>query len=346
MLARENNLLKQKIRELFFPLALVLLLIVVGISGLILIEGYDFVNALYMTVITLATVGYTEPIPLTPKGKIFISGLIISGVGSAAIAFGTISRIIIRGELGTLRRQQRMERERVKLSGHTIICGFGRLGSSVAKELSRLGEQVIVIERNELLKSELESLKIPFLIGDAEDDDVLKAARIVAGKQILALLPKDADNVYVVLCAKELNPNIQIVARSEAHDSEKKLIRAGAHRVVAPYKAAAIGLVQQLLRPNVSSFLELTVGRLGANTSGGQGLVLEEVVVGAKSLIAGKTIAESEVRSQTGAMIAAIIPKNGTMIFNPSHTEEITSGATLIVLGNLVSVDKLADLAK
>lgn len=328
--------MRSQVRNFLIAISLVLAVLCLGVTGFVLIEGWPWFDAFYMTIITLSTVGFTEIHPLSQAGRLFTAGLIACGVSVAAYAFATISRTVVEGELLQLRRRRRMDKRIASYSGHTIVCGFGRLAEAVVNELIAAGVQIVAIENDPEFAEELYAAEVPFVIGSAYEDETLKAANIEKAKNLLALLPKDADNVYISLCARDLNPNITIVARTEDRAGEKKLMRAGANRVIAPYRVAGLRLVQQLIRPSVSEFLELTGIR--------SGLVLEEVVVPENSPVAGKTIENSELRGKTGAFIAAIIEPGGAATVNPPADTTIRAGTTLIILGKAGSLEAVTGL--
>lgn len=327
---------QDRVRTLLSAIGAVATLLVIGVVGFMLIERFSFFDALYMTVITLSTVGFMELHPLSMSGRIFTMLLIFGGVGVAFYSLTLVSQTVIEGELFQLRRRKRMEKRIAGYTGHTIVCGFGRLAEAVVREMLEAGEQVVVIESNENFAMQLTEMSVPFVIGSAYEDEILKLANIMKAKHLLALLPKDADNVYISLCARDLNPNLNIVARTEDTSGESKLRRAGASRVIAPYRVAGVKLVHQLIRPHVSEFLEL---------SGPEGsLALEEVVVPANSRVVGKTIAQSELRDRTGAFVAAIVDPDGTSTVNPSAETQIQGGATLIILGKPGSLEAVTGL--
>jgi voltage-gated potassium channel len=316
----------------------VVLIVFFGSLGYCLIEGWSINDALYMTVITLSTVGFGEVQTLSPEGRLFTAALIIAGVGVATYSFTTIVRAIVEGELTRLRGAQRMKKKIAGLRNHTIVCGFGRLGRIVVRELLEAGKDAVVVEVEPKAIEELERSGISYIEGSAYEDEVLRTAGIEYAESLLSLLPKDADNVYVTLCARDLNPDLSIVSRTEDDDGEKRLRRAGANQVVAPYRVSGNRIVQRLIRPNVSDFLELAAGR------GAQQLAIEEIVVNNTSPLVGKTLAESNLPKETGAIIAAIISGGGEMSFNPGATSIIEGGATLIVLGHKESLEKLSTL--
>ncbi len=313
-----------------------ILVIILGALGFHVIEGWEIFDSLYMSLITVSTVGFQEVHPLSKPGRAFTALLIVSGVGVAYYTFVFLARIIV--ELRRIRIFRKMQKRIADFNNHAIVCGYGRLGQIVVRELRSYGRDVVVIETSPDSIAELDAADIPSVEGSAYEDETLKAAGIDRARHLLAMLPTDADNVYVTLCARDLNPTIHIIARTEARGGEKRLRLAGAHQVIAPYRVSGQSVVQSIIRPNVSEFLEVAGDRDGAQ------LVLEEIVVPSGSVFAGKTLEDSQLRLKTGVIIAAIIDEQHKMTLNPDRNSVIQSGATMIVLGEKASVAKLGDL--
>lgn len=321
------------LKSLILPVALVITL---GTYGYHIIEGWSIADSLYMTVTTLTTVGYGEVHPLSEIGRLFTIVLIILGVGTATYSFSKIVGLIVEGEIFKSRQRRLMDNKILNLNQHIIICGYGRLGHVVHKDLLESKQEIVVIEQDDHKISELESNGFYFVKGSAYEDDVLKKAGVQKAKVLLTLLPSDADNVYVTLCARDLNPNIRIVARTEDDGGESRLRRAGANEVIAPYRLSGNKIVQKIIRPYVSDFLEV------AGTGSKHNLVIEEVVVPENSKVAGKTLEDSTIRAKTGAIIAAIISNDGKMTFNPTGKDVIEAGDTMIVLGEQDALNKIS----
>ncbi len=309
-----------------------------GTLGYMIIERWTPFEAFYMTVITLATVGYGEVRPLGTAGKAFTVLLILSGVSVVAYTFSAITRLVVEGELKKLTGTRRMEKKIATLSGHIIICGYGRLGRIVVKELVEARQPVVVVESNPQITDELSAMDVLYVQGSAYEDEMLKRAGIQRASRLLTLLPHDADNVYVVLSARELNPKVEIITRTEGEVSEARLRRAGANRVISPYRVAGMNIVQQITRPHVSEFLRF------AFKKGETPLVLEELNVPDSSELCGQTLEQCALPARTGAIIAALIDRAGGVTFNPGPRSTIESGSTLVVLGQPGSLDKLSEL--
>ncbi len=331
-----NRTLTQRLRNV---LGVAVLLFLGSIAGYMILEGYTLLEALYMTVITLSTVGFGEVRPLSPAGRLFTVGVIMVGVGTGAYLFSTLADYIVAGELAGTLRQRRMARMLARLHDHYIVCGFGRVGEQVVQELRRQNLPFVVIDRNPDVGERCERHNIPYIIGDATDDEILRQAGIDRARGLVAVLDTDADNVFVVLSARTLNPKLMIVARATTEDAEHKLLKAGADRVVSPYTMAGYRIVSLLTRPNVIHFLETAL--YSANLE----LWLEEVEIAPTSPLVGKTLEEAAIRNVTGANVLAIIRPAEHRLIEWSPTVRLQAGDVLIVLGKKEHLERLADLA-
>lgn len=329
---------ENKDRPLLPAAAAILVVIVFGTSGYYFLEGWSFIDSFFMTVITLSTVGYEEVNRLDTSGKVFTAVLILAGVGVVAYSLSTMVRLVVEGEFYRTRVRRKMKRRIAQMSGHTIVCGYGLLGKIVVRELLNAKEDVVVIDHDPDKVSELEQGEICFVDGVAHDDDVLAAAGIDRARTLISLLPHDADSVFVTLCAREMNPKLTIVARTEDEGSEKQLLRAGANKVFTPYRLAGSRLVQQLINPGATSFLDV------ASSPSSGVLAIEEIMIPLDSKLAGKTLEVSQIRQKTGAVVVAFIEPNGNMVFNPGAQSVITPGYTMIIFGEKGSLAKVAEL--
>lgn len=323
-------------RIFFIPLLLIVILLA-GTIGYIIIEDMAFIDALYMTVITLATVGFKEVKDLSESGKIFTIILILSGFGVFTYALTIGARIIIEGEIKEVFKKRKMKKKAQTLSKHFIVCGYGRMGSIIVKELLANNMPVVVIEKNP--SNAPENDEIIHIVGDATNDEILKLAGIEKAKGLITVLPTDAENLYVVLSARELNSNLFIVARAVEKEAEPKLKRAGANRVVSPYFIGGLRIAHTVLRPNVVDFLEF------ATSSEYVEIQIEEVDIAPKSPLIGKSVAQSGIGKDLGIIIIGIKRADGRMKFNPTSQTMIKEGDTLIVLGqteNLAHLEKIA----
>jgi len=322
-------------RRLFIDVILLLLILVGGTIGYVVIEGWDTFDALYMTVTTLTTVGFQEVHPLTQAGKIFTMVLIISGVGFMLYFLSSITGMIVQGSIKDLFGRKKLERQIKQIRGHYIICGFGRIGRTVAHLLMEKPMEVVVIEKDPQHIPFFQEKKILYVIGEAASEEHLIAAGIVRAKGLVAAASSDADNVYITLTARGLNPNLFILARAAEESSTKKLIRAGADKVVSPYDIGARRMAYSILRPTVIDFIELAVHNQNLD------LQMEELRVGEDAEIKDTTLLESAIRKDFNLIIVAIKKKSGEMIFNPLSQTKIHAGDTLVALGDRGHLNKL-----
>lgn len=319
-------------RRLGYALLLLLFSVGSGCLGYYFIEGYSPLEAFYMSMLTLSTVGFNEVRPLSQAGQLFTSLLIFMNIIIFAYAVSVIATFIFEGELQKIFRNILSDKKVKQLQDHIIVCGLGRNGLKACEELKRSKQPFVIIEHDEeALERATSHESLPYLIGDATSDEVLKFAGIEKAKCIITTLSKDADNVFISLTARELNPSIYIISRSSEESSEKKLLRAGADRVVMPDALGGIHMAQLVTKPYVIEFLDLLSG-IGAQT---EKLMLEEVSFNdMHRSFRNKSISELDVRKNTGATIIAITDRsrNGFQ-FNPSGSTRITEGVVLIILG-------------
>ena len=311
--------------------------VVVGVVGFMLITGMGLVDALFMTITTISTVGFREVVPLGPGGQLFTIALIVSGVGIVFYSATLVARDLIEGELRRGFGRRKMERQIARMSGHVIVCGLGRIGRSVCRELAAKPAPFVVVDRDPEALRLAESEGYLNLDGDASEDDVLRAAGIERAQGLVAALSKDADNVYVVLTAREINPQLTIVARAEDERSERKLLHAGASRVVLPYAISGHRMAHALLRPAVLDVIDLATHYRSLE------LQIEEVPVTADTFCAGSTLQESGLREQLGLIVIAIKKPNDTMQFNPTADTRIDIGDRLVLMG---PVDNLREIER
>ncbi len=327
-----------KFRSKLILSALLLIFInAVGTIGYILIEGWNFRDSLFMTVITLTTVGYGEVHDLTPAGEVFTIFLLIIGVGIFLYLLATMARLILEGELRDVIGRRRLEKRIHELKNHYIICGYGRMGRTIVRELLTERKKYIIIEKS--------TAKIPentehvFLQGDATNDDVLKLAGIERAKGLVSVLPTDAENLFVVLSARELNPKLLIVTRASEEASEIKILRAGADRVVSPYHTGGLKIAHMILKPAVVDFIEF------ATKSGNLEIQMEEVVLKPDSGLVESKLEDTGIGKDLGIIIAAIKKPDGSMQFNPTSKTVLHAGDTLIALGEISKLRHLEELS-
>ncbi len=321
-------------RRLGGALGLLGLVLVVGTAGYLLL-GFGFLDALYQTVTTVATVGFREVQPLDTAGKVFTMALILFGVGATLYAFSVLIETLLEGRLNELLGRRRMNRAIGAMDDHVIICGWGRVGRSIAAEVAEAGRALVVIDHD---GERLADCPHPSVLGDATEDEVLLAARVERAASLVAAVDRDAANSFIVLSARALRPDLFLVARVRSTDAEAKMRRAGADRVVNPQHIGGSRMAAFVLRPHVAEFLDVVMHE------GNLELCLEELVVAAGSDVAGGTIAESHLRSRTGALVLAVRDGDGTFRSNPPPDTRFEPGQVVIAIGTeaeLVALEKL-----
>ena len=318
---------------------LLAVLLVLGSLGFVWLEGWNFFDALYMTVTTLTTVGYGETHPLDQVGRIYNMVLILTGRGVLFYIVGSLARVVVEGELHAVFGRRQLIKHIRKLKNHHILCGFGRIGEIIAQQLKDRGLSLVVIENDPALLARLEASGYYFINGDATREEVLMEAGIERAKGLISVVSTDADNVYVVLTARSLNPQLFIVARGEDNSSEQKLLRAGANKVESPYQMGGQKMAHTILHPTVVTFMELAM-KEGVDWS------MEEIAVGPASPLQGVPLADSGIRQNLNLILVAIKRADGEMLFNPSHETPILAGDTLIALGLRKNLDALEKMVQ
>lgn len=326
------------LRTLRFLAAGIGALVVVGTLGFHFIEGWPLFDGLYMVVTTLTTVGYREVHDLSTTGRAFNLFIIVTGVGLLFMSIGFVTQALLEFELTKFVGRRRMEREIERLSGHYIICGAGRVGRSVARELTARPTPFLIIESNPA-KAE-RCAEWPVIVADATKDEVLRQARVEHARGLVAATTTDATNIYIVLTARSLNPKVKIIARASEEGSEKHLKTAGADSVISPYQFAGHRIAQTFLRPNVLDFLDIATGRDDKLE-----VEIEEVFVGDDSPLAGVTIGESKIHQRMRVIILAIKRNGVEMRFNPAATDRIQGGDYLIAVGEASNLRELEQAA-
>lgn len=322
-----------------YAILAVLIAIALGTLGFHLIEGWSISDSLYVSTQTVTTVGYGDVVPATIAGRIFATAFMLAGVGVVLYALTSTVQSIFQSELLAALGQRRRLRKMSKLRNHFIICGAGRVGSHLVRSLQASGEAFIVIERDHEKVAELADQGVITLVRDATLETSLHEAGVEHARGLAACLPDDADNVYVVLTARDLNSRLHIVARAAEEQAEAKLIRAGANRVVAPTIIGGHRMSVALTKPAVGDFID----SITANTLG---LVFEQLEVEASSSLVGLRLSETNIRSEMDIVIVSIQRSNGQIIFNPSGDSIIQAGDILIAIGQAESLMKLTAMAK
>jgi voltage-gated potassium channel len=320
--------------------ALLFGVIIIGTLGYHVLEGWSLLDSLYMTVITMGTVGYGETHPLDANGRLFTILLIITSLGLAGYAITVIGRFIVEGEFYQIIRGRRMDQRITHLTNHIIICGGGRVGRAIADECFKTRAAFVLVEQDpEALQHSPNAESILHLQGDATEDDTLKLAGITHARGLFAALGEDKDNVFVVLTARSLNPRLRIVARATDEKNVEKLLKAGADEVVSPNMIGGLRMASVMLRPTVVNFLDQML-RLSNQT-----LRIEEVHIDKTPSLIGKTLAGADLRQRTGMLVVALITASGEYQFNPSGQTLLNSGDILMVMGTPEQVAALHNSA-
>jgi voltage-gated potassium channel len=312
-------------------------LTLIGMAGFHYIEGWSWFDGFYMVVTSFTTIGYQEVHPLSHAGRVFNVVLILCGVSLVFLGIGSLTQALLEFSLRSFFGRRRMEREFDRLKDHYVICGAGRVGRSAARELARKPVPFVIVEANEAKAARFSNDWL-MLVGDATQEQTLRQVHIERARGLVAATTTDATNLYIVLTARSLNPNLRIIARASEEDAEKHLLKAGADSVVSPYHFAGQRIAQSFLRPHVVSFLDTATTHLGMD------LEIGEIQVGANSEFAGKTLGSSHIRQERGVIILAIKRENG-MHFNPAPEDVIEAGDCLIAMGQPAQLRQLEHAA-
>jgi voltage-gated potassium channel len=312
-------------------LALVLVL-VVGTIGYVVL-GFGLLDAAYQTVTTVSTVGFREVQPLSAAGQVFTMVLILVGAGAALYAFSVLIETFIEGRLNDLLGRRRMEQSIASMRDHVIICGWGRVGSSIGHEIAAAGRALVIVEREPIATA---GLDLPVIVGDATDDAVLRAAGIERAASLVAAVDSDAANSFITLGARALNSQLFIVARARSEESSEKLRRAGADRVVNPQSIGGARMAAFVLRPHVAEFLDVVMHEATLEFR------LEEITVGSGSPVVEQTIRDAQLRDHTGALVLAVRHEDGSFHTNPPPDTRLRHGEVLIAIGTQQELDALS----
>lgn len=311
--------------------------VTIATVGYHLIEGWPWLDCVYMVVMTITTIGYGEIHPLSHSGRIFNLFVMVGGVGLLFLAVGALAQVLLEFELLNLFGRRRMEREIERLDEHYIICGAGRVGRSTARELARRGAPFVIIET---AQAKLENMPAEWLtlIGDATQESTLRQAYVERASGLVAATTTDATNLYIVMTARGLNRNLKVIARASEEPAEKHLKTAGADTVISPYHFAGHRIAQSFLRPNVLDFLDSATVKIGVD------LEIAEVQVGPGSRYVGQSFRESKMRGDFGLIVLAV-KRDGQMKFNPGPEDRISAGDYLIAIGESAGLRKLEEAA-
>jgi voltage-gated potassium channel len=323
----QEDSFSRELRTILSYFLVIISVLLTGCLGYVYFEGWSFFDSLYMTVITLASVGYMEVHPLTKSGRAFTIFLIVLGFGLFTVLYTTLAQKLLQRQFLSAYRGKRMQEVIRSLSSHTIFCGYGRLTRIAAAELRRSDNKLIIIELDPQRVADAREAGYLVVEGDATVDEVLIQAGVKRAKRLVSVLQKDSDNLYVVLTSRELSPDLFILSRTEDEAGDKRLRRAGADRLISPYRVGGQKIAEGLLRPYVTDFIDLAV-------SSHQGhLQIEEIKIPEQSSLNGLSLKEAALRQRVNVMVAAVISKDGEMNFNPAAETVIEGGTTFIALG-------------
>jgi voltage-gated potassium channel len=314
------------------------ILVALGTAGYMLIEGWPVLDSLYMTVITFSTVGFGEIRQLSPAGRIFTLILIVLGVGFVAYVIGNVIQFLVEGRIRLILGRHKLDKKIDRMNSHYIVCGYGRMGRALCRYLSQRHLNFVVIEKNTNRIPVMNEDGILFIAGEATQEANLNKAGIKRASNLIATLGTDADNVFLVLLARGLNPNLYVVARASQDETKKPLYSAGANVVVSPFDIGARRMAHAILRPNVIRFLELAFSDESTD------IHIEEVKVAASSTLVDVTLQDSGIRKTYDLIILSIVKEDGTMLFNPSADTKINAGDTVVAVGCHESLVKLGEV--
>ena len=325
----------KSIRHLKLCILLLILVILLGVSGYMTIEKWDFLDALYMSVTTLTTVGYGEVHELSNLGRLFTMLFIIIGVVYFLYIAGAVVQFMVEGQIRTILGRRSLDKKIDRLKNHYIVCGYGRIGKTLCTMLKRKAVDLVVIEKSQDLIPVMVEDKTIYISGDAGDETNLIKAGIQHAKGLLAVLATDTDNVFLVLTARQLNPDLYIMANASRNESKPKLLAAGANRVELPYDMGAVSMAQRIIRPTVTNFLDLAFAQKRKD------IQMEEIPVSPSSKLVNVMLKDSGIRQQFNLIIIAVKKSDDSMLFNPSFEAVIESGDTVIAVGQEENLKKL-----
>ncbi len=325
-----------KTKNIITAIVISVLIFAIGITGYMTIEKWNFIDSAYMTVITLTTVGYGEINKLGTAGRIFTMALIFTGAGLFLYLAGMIIKFVVEGEMQSILGRKKLNKRIAKMKDHYIVCGYGRIGRILCRQLKTKTSDIVVMDKDDDLVPLLEKDGMHYIMGDINDEALLLRAGIEKAGYLIAALERAADNVFLVLTARQLNPEIHIMARAENMNVRKKLFAAGANWVEMPYNTGAAFMGHKLLRPSVSNFLELIL-----SSDQEKAIQIEEAPVSSKSKLVNIMLKDSGIRQKYNIIITAIKKNTGEMIFNPSFETILEPGDVVIALGRQKDMELL-----
>ena len=314
------------------------LLVALGTVGYMLIENWSMLDSLYMTVITLSTIGYGEVHAVSQTGRIFTLVLIFLGVGFFLYVIGNVVQFLVEGRIRLILGRLKLDKKIGQLNNHYIVCGYGRMGRALCRYLTQKNLEYVAIEKNADRIPVMNQDGILYISGEATAEENLLKAGLKRASNLITALGTDADNVFLVLLAKGLNPNLYVVARASQNASKMPLYTAGADIVVSPFDVGARRMAHAVLRPNVIRFLELAFADESTD------IHIEEVTVSESSTLVDVSLQESGIRQNYDLIILSIVNQDGTMVFNPSATTRISAGGSVIAVGSSENLMKLEEI--
>jgi len=324
-----------KTRHLAISIALSLLILVTGTAGYMIIEDWRFLDALYMTIITISTVGYREVNQVGDIGRVFTIFLVLIGVGFTFYVMAAVVQFMVEGRVRIIMGRRRLDKQIDRLKNHYIVCGYGRIGRVLCRNLQRTPYDLVVVEKNPDLIPVMDEDGVLYLAGDAADETNLLKAGIRRAKGLVAALATDTDNVFLVLSARQLAPELNIIARASQEGAKNKLHAAGANSVESPYEMGAASMAHRIIRPTVTNFLDLAFAHTRKD------IQMEEIPVSENSRLTNILLKDSGIRQDFNLIIIAIKKPDGTMLFNPSFEAALMPNDTVIAVGEEENLQKL-----
>jgi len=336
----EKRAIMERKSHFTFSIILTVALILIGTGGYMIIEGWPVSDAIYMTIITLATVGYGEVHQVSGGGRIFTIFLIVSGVGYFMYVVGLLVQFLVEDRIRVILGRRKLDKQIAKLKDHYIVCGYGRIGRVLARYLTERYLNVVIIEKNESRQAAMDEDGVLYLMGEATDENLLLRAGIKDAKGLITAVATDADNVFLTLIAKQLNPGLFIVARAIQNTAKRTIQAAGANKVISPYDLGARRMAHAILRPTVIKFLEMAFADESTDVQ------VEEILVRSTSRLLNVALKDSGIRQQLNVIILTIKKADDTMIFNPKADTRIETDDTLVVVGRAKSVSQLEQMMR
>ncbi|MDA3932400.1 MAG: potassium channel protein [Tenericutes bacterium] len=327
------------VKKILIWIAIMLGIVIFASVGYILILDVSFLDALYMTIITMSTVGYKEVVELNDIGKGFTIFIILISVGMVGFLLKVIFDFFSQGDIRSVWRKNKMDKMIDDLREHYIICGAGDTGLTVVNQFKRRNVPFVVIENDEEVIKELEELEVLYILGDANKEEILTKAQIEKAKGLITTLSSDAENVFIVLTTREMNKNIHIISRFHDRSARKKLLHAGANRVVSPDEIGGKKMAQLMISPHVQFFVDNIIDAKNMSIN------MEEVIVNKDSVLVGKTLREADISNKIGLIILAIRREDEEIIFNPKANEVLSLDDRMIVVGSKEQIEQISEIA-